>query len=241
MGEAASVAPASAITYGAAPAMTHIAPPAVTYEAPPHVVPTMTYMGEAPMVESAPAVTYGAAPAVIFGAPAETYFPPPPVAPPANKSHLLLSILRFSWTSLALSQVTFCQLRLLRLPRSSLLLPFWSVASLFTLPRRPSYQSPPHLRILLRRLFHTPLPLWTLLRNSRSWSPWLHLPRLTLSALRVLHQSPRYLLTRLCRRPYTALQLRCLDTTTAHGVLYRVHPFQRSFRPPSFAIRTLQC
>ena len=36
MGEAASVAPASAITYGAAPAMT-------TYEAPSHVAPAMTY------------------------------------------------------------------------------------------------------------------------------------------------------------------------------------------------------
>ena len=38
--------------------------------------------------------------------------------------------------------------------------------------------------------FHTPLPLGTFLRNSRSWSPWLHLLRLTLSALRVLDQSP---------------------------------------------------
>ena len=30
------------------------------------------------------------------------------------------------------------------------------------------------------------------LRNFRSWGPWLHLLRLTLSALRVLDQSPRY-------------------------------------------------
>ena len=38
----------------------------------------------------------------------------------------------------ALPQVTFCQLRSLRLPRSSPLLPFWSVASLPTLPHRPA-------------------------------------------------------------------------------------------------------
>ena len=49
MGEAASVAPASAITYGAAPALTYLAPPAVTYEAPSHVGPAVTYMGEASM------------------------------------------------------------------------------------------------------------------------------------------------------------------------------------------------
>ena len=78
VGEAAPVAPASAIKYGAAPAMTYLAPPAVTYVAPPPVAPDMTYMGKAPMVESAPAVTY---PAVIYGAPAGTYFRPPPVAP----------------------------------------------------------------------------------------------------------------------------------------------------------------
>ena len=35
---------------------------------------------------------------------------------------------------------------------------------------------------------------------------WLHLQRLTLSALRVLDQSPLYLLIRLCRRLYTASQ-----------------------------------
>ena len=109
--------------------------------------------------------------------------------------------------TLALSQMTFCQLRSLRLPRSSLLLPFWSVASLLTLPRRPSYQSPPHLWMPLRRLFHTPLPRGTLLRNSRSGSSWLHLLSLTFAALRVLDQSHRYLLMRLCRRLYTASQL----------------------------------
>ena len=72
---------------------------------------------------------------------------------PAQRSHSVLPILRFRWTPSAPPQETFCQLRLLRLPRSSPLLPFWSVASLFTLPRRPSYQSPPHLRMPLRRLF----------------------------------------------------------------------------------------
>ena len=92
------------------------------------------------------------------------------------------------------------------LPRSSPLLPFWSVASLLTLLRHPSYQSPPHLW-MLRRLFHTPLPLGTFLRNSRSGSSWLHLLLVTFAALRVLDQSPRYLLMRLCRRLYTASQL----------------------------------
>ena len=53
------------------------------------------------------------------------------------------------------------------------LLPFWSVASLSTLLRRTNYQSPPHLWMPLRRLFHTPLPLGTFLRNSRSVSSWL--------------------------------------------------------------------
>ena len=89
----------------------------------------------------------------------------------------------------ALPQVTFCQLRLLRLPRSSPLLLFWSVASLFTLHRRPSYQSPSHPWTPLCRRFHTVLPLRTFLRR------------------RVLDQSPRYFLMRLCRRLYTALQL----------------------------------
>ena len=63
---------------------------------------------------------------------------------PAHRSHSVLPILRFRWTPPALSQVTFCQLRSLRLPRSSPLLHSWSVAFLLVLPRRPSYQSPPH-------------------------------------------------------------------------------------------------
>ena len=83
----------------------------------------------------------------------------------------------------------------------------WSVASLLVLPRRPSYQSPPHLWMPLRRLFHTRLPLGTFLRNSHSGSSWLHLLRMMFSALRVLDQSPRYFLMRLCRRLYTASQL----------------------------------
>ena len=106
-----------------------------------------------------------------------------------------------------LSQVTFCQLRLLRLPRSSPLLHSWSVASLLMLPCRPSYQSPLHLWMPPRRLFHTSLSLETFLRNSRSGSSWLHLLRTMFSAPRVLHQSPRYLLMRLCRRLCTASQL----------------------------------
>ena len=54
---------------------------------------------------------------------------------------------------------------------------------------------------------HTSPPLVTFLRNSHSGSSWLHLLRMTFSAPRVLDQSPRYLLIRLCRRPYTASQL----------------------------------
>ena len=59
----------------------------------------------------------------------------------------------------------------------------------------------------LRRLFYTALPLGTFLRNSRSVSSWLHLLLLTFAALRVLDQSPRYFLMRLCRRLYTASRL----------------------------------
>ena len=80
---------------------------------------------------------------------------------PAHRLHLVLPILRFRRAPPALSQVTFCQLRSLRLPRSSPLLHSWSVASLLMLPRRSRYQSPPHLWMPLRRLFHTPLPLRT--------------------------------------------------------------------------------
>ena len=93
---------------------------------------------------------------------------------PAHRSHSVRPVHRFRWVPPALPQVTSCQLRSLRLPRTSPLLPFWSVASLLTLPRRPSYQSPPHLWMPLRRLFHTPLPLGTLPRNSHSGSSWLH-------------------------------------------------------------------
>ena len=67
--------------------------------------------------------------------------------------------------------------------------------------------TPPHLWTPLRRLFHTPLPLRTCLRNPRSGKSWLHLLRLTFAALRVPDQFPRYLLMRLCRRLYTASQL----------------------------------
>ena len=73
----------------------------------------------------------------------------------AHRPGSVLLIHRFGRAPPALSQMAFCQLRSLRLPRSSPLLPFWSVASLLTLPRRPSYQSPPHLWMPLRRLSHT--------------------------------------------------------------------------------------
>ena len=98
---------------------------------------------------------------------------------PAHRPRSVLLIHRFGRAPPALSQMAFCQLPSLRLPRSSPLLPFWSVASLLTLPR-------PHLWMPLRRLFHTPSPLGTLPRNSRSESSWLHLLSLTFAALRVL-------------------------------------------------------
>ena len=57
----------------------------------------------------------------------------------------------------ALPHVTFCQLRLLRLPRSSPLLLFWSVASLSTLPRRPQQPvSTPSLDVATQTFSHTP-------------------------------------------------------------------------------------
>ena len=59
---------------------------------------------------------------------------------PAHRSHLVLPTLRFRWTPPALSQVTFCQLRLLRLPRSSPLLHSWSVA--FFVSASPPHQPP---------------------------------------------------------------------------------------------------
>ena len=100
----------------------------------------------------------------------ESYGPASSSSVSYRKSHTVPSVHRFRWTPPALSQVTFCQLRLLRLPRSSPLLHSWSVASLFTLPRRPSYQSSPHLWMPLRSLFHTSLSLRTFLPNSRSRS-----------------------------------------------------------------------
>ena len=57
-----------------------------------------------------------------------------------------LPIHSFRWTPLPQSQVSFCHLRSLRLPRSSPLLHFWSVASLLMLLR---------LWMPQRRLFHT--------------------------------------------------------------------------------------
>ena len=83
----------------------------------------------------------------------------------------------------------------------------WSVASLLMLHRRSRYQSPLHLWMPLRRLFHTPLPLGTFLHNSRSGSSWLHLLRTMFAAPRVPGPSLRHFLTRLCRRLCTASHL----------------------------------
>ena len=139
----------------------------------------------------------------------------------AHRLHTAPSAHRFRPAPPALSQVTLCQPRSLRLPRSSPLLHFWSVASLSTLPRRPSYQSPHHLWMPLRRLFHTPLPLRTFPRNFRSRSSLslrcIHphnpsgalVPPSTHDVLCSTCSRPalRYFLMRLCRRLRTASQL----------------------------------
>ena len=69
MREAASVAPAPAVTYGAPPVVTSSGPNAVTCSPQPQVAPAVTYMGAAP-VASAPAFTYSTVPQV---SPAVTY------------------------------------------------------------------------------------------------------------------------------------------------------------------------
>ena len=107
--------------------------------------------------------------------------------------------------------------------------------------RRPSYQSPPHLWMPLRRLFHTPLPLGTFLRNSRSGSSWLHLPLLTFAALHVLDQFPRYFLMRLCTHLHTASQL----TMPPHNCRFRRSssgaPSPMTICTPSLVVGKLQC
>ena len=57
---------------------------------------------------------------------------------PAHRSHSVPPVHRFRWGPPALSQVTFCQLRSLRLPRSSPLPHSWSVASLLMLHHPPA-------------------------------------------------------------------------------------------------------
>ena len=99
---------------------------------------------------------------------------------------------RFGRAPPALSQMAFCQLRSLRLPRSSPFAAFWSVASLLTLPRRPSYQSPLHLWMPLRKLFRRPL------LSGHFYA--LHLRLLTYAAC-VCSTSPRCLLMRLLQTP----------------------------------------
>ena len=75
---------------------------------------------------------------------------------PAHKSHSVLPIHRFRWTPPALSQMTFCQLRSLRLPRSSPLLHFWSVASLLMLSPPPQLPVPaPPLDAATQTFSHT--------------------------------------------------------------------------------------
>ena len=125
---------------------------------------------------------------------------------PAHRSHSVLPVHRFRWAPPALSQVTFCQLRSLRLPRSSPLLHSWIVASLLMLPRRPSCPSPYHLWMPLCRLFHTSLPRDV--STQLSFREFLASP----STHHVLcpacdRPAPRYLLMRLYRRLKTASQL----------------------------------
>jgi len=63
MGEAAPVAPAPAVTYGAPPVVTSSGPFAVTYSLPPQVAPAVTYMGAAP-IAPAPFFTCSTGPQV---------------------------------------------------------------------------------------------------------------------------------------------------------------------------------
>ena len=64
---------------------------------------------------------------------------------PALRIHTVPSAHRFRRPPPALSQVTLCQPRSLRLPRSSPLPNSWSVASLSMLHRRSRFPSPRHL------------------------------------------------------------------------------------------------
>ena len=122
------------------------------------------------------------------------------------------SVHRFRRAPPALSQVTLCQPRSPRLPRSSPLPHSWSVASLQVLPRRP--RCPSHTWTPQRRPFHTSLSPRTFLRNSRLRSslsdvstriiprgPWLHLLRSMVSAPRVPEPVPSILLDAAVQTP----------------------------------------
>jgi len=82
MGEAAPVAPALAVTYGAPPVVTSSGPFAVTYSLQPQVAPAVTYMGAAPIAPAtystgpqvSPAVTYMSEAGKVAVALAVTYF-----------------------------------------------------------------------------------------------------------------------------------------------------------------------
>ena len=73
---------------------------------------------------------------------------------PAHRLHTVLPIHRFGWTPPALSQVTFCQPRSLRLPRSSPLPHSWRVASASTLPPPPLPISTPLLDAATQTIPH---------------------------------------------------------------------------------------
>ena len=138
---------------------------------------------------------------------------------PAHRLHIVPSVHKFRRAPIALSQVTFCQPRSLRLPCNSPLPHSWSVASLQVLHRRTRCPSPPtsgcrHAdytthRCLTGRLYPTSArgvlsdaTTRTIVRVSR-----FHLRRMTSSARRVPDPSVRCCWTRLCRLLRTVLHL----------------------------------
>ena len=137
---------------------------------------------------------------------------------PAHKLHTVPSVHRFRRAPPALSQVTLCQPRSLRLPRSSPLSLSWSVASLSVLHRRPSYPSPHHFWMPPRRLFHASLSLRTFLRNSRSRSSLLNVSTPHNPSVPLAPPSTHDLLCPTCSRPVPWLLLDAAVQTPLYSV-----------------------
>ena len=124
---------------------------------------------------------------------------------PAHRSHSVPSVHRFRWAPRALSQETFCQLRSLRLPRSSPLQHSWSVASLLMLLRRPSYPVPtPPLDAATQTFPHTAV--------SQDVSTQLSLREF------LAPPSAHHVLCPTCARPVPSLLLDAAVHTPLHSV-----------------------